>query len=79
MSAERAAASSRVRFDATGNRSPSGSGGIRRKCLRLGLHMTSHEPTATEPTHVDFWFDPICPWAWIAAPSGARLRPGAWP
>jgi 2-hydroxychromene-2-carboxylate isomerase len=29
--------------------------------------MTSHEPTATEPTHVDFWFDPICPWAWIAS------------
>jgi hypothetical protein len=25
--------------------------------------MTSHEPTATETTHVDFWFDPICPWA----------------
>ena len=29
--------------------------------------MTSSEPTATEPTHVDFWFDPICPWAWIAS------------
>jgi predicted DsbA family dithiol-disulfide isomerase len=29
--------------------------------------MTSHEPTATETTHVDFWFDPICPWAWIAS------------
>jgi 2-hydroxychromene-2-carboxylate isomerase len=29
--------------------------------------MTSDEPTAQEPTHVDFWFDPICPWAWIAS------------
>jgi protein-disulfide isomerase-like protein with CxxC motif len=29
--------------------------------------MTSQEPTAQETTHVDFWFDPICPWAWIAS------------
>jgi protein-disulfide isomerase-like protein with CxxC motif len=29
--------------------------------------MTSREPTAQEMTHVDFWFDPICPWAWIAS------------
>ena len=29
--------------------------------------MTSREPTAQETTHVDFWFDPICPWAWIAS------------
>ena len=22
---------------------------------------------AQEPTHVDFWFDPLCPWAWITS------------
>ena len=22
---------------------------------------------AQEPTHLDFWFDPLCPWAWITS------------
>ena len=29
--------------------------------------MTTNELTEQEPTRVDFWFDPICPWAWITS------------
>ena len=29
--------------------------------------MIPNELTEQEPTRVDFWFDPICPWAWITS------------
>jgi hypothetical protein len=29
--------------------------------------MTPEKPAQQEPTRVDFWFDPICPWAWITS------------
>jgi protein-disulfide isomerase-like protein with CxxC motif len=29
--------------------------------------MTPEKPAQQELTRVDFWFDPICPWAWITS------------
>jgi hypothetical protein len=32
--------------------------------------------TEQERTVVDFWFDPVCPWAWIAGHRAGRLWDG---
>jgi predicted DsbA family dithiol-disulfide isomerase len=29
--------------------------------------MTTSDAAATDRTHVDFWFDPLCPWAWMSS------------
>jgi hypothetical protein len=29
--------------------------------------ISTETPRFTETAHVDFWFDPLCPWAWITS------------
>jgi hypothetical protein len=36
-------------------------------CPPLKVSVTPNELAGQEPTRVDFWFDPICPWAWITS------------
>ena len=51
----------RLRADPAGSRTPWGTA-ERRRLLALSVS----EPSAV-PEQVQFWFDPLCPWAWITS------------